>query len=121
MTDYQAPYTVTPEILNRVAAFSEAIGWLTVTISTPQVDELLAVIQREMNREALQAALGLSDHKSFLERYLQPALADGLIAMTIPDKPNSRLQKYRLTDIGRSHLANIRSPHHTDNNLKPKE
>jgi hypothetical protein len=67
---------------------------------TPQVGELLLVIQREMCREALQAALGLLDRKSFLERYLKPALADGLIEMTIPDKPNSRLQKYRLTDNG---------------------
>ncbi len=27
---YQPPYTITPEILNRVAAISEAIGRLTV-------------------------------------------------------------------------------------------
>ena len=44
-----------------------------VTTSAPQVSELLAVIQGEMNRAALQAALGLSDRKSFRERYLQPA------------------------------------------------
>ena len=68
---------------------------------TPQVGELLAVIKGEMSREALQTALGLQDRKSFRERYLKPALADGLIEMTIPDKPNSRLQKYRLTDKGR--------------------
>nr|WP_043769980.1 DUF1016 domain-containing protein [Desulfobulbus propionicus] len=30
MTDYQPPYTITPEILNRVAAISEAIGRLTM-------------------------------------------------------------------------------------------
>ena len=88
---------------------------------TPQVSELLAVIQGEMNRAALQAALGLSDRKSFRERYLQPALADGLIAMTIPDKPNSRLQRYRLTDKGQLHLAHIRPPQHTDNNLNAQE
>ncbi len=68
---------------------------------TPQVSEMLAAIRGEMGREALQSALGLSDRKSFRERYLKPALADGLIEMTIPDKPNSRLQKYRLTDKGR--------------------
>lgn len=68
---------------------------------TPQVGELLAVIDGEMGREALQSALGLSDRKSFSERYLKPALADSLIEMTIPEKPNSRLQKYRLTDKGR--------------------
>jgi len=72
---------------------------------TPQVGELLAAIEGEMGREALQSALGLSDRKSFRERYLKPALADGLIEMTIPDKPNSRLQKYRLTDKGRQWLA----------------
>ena len=88
---------------------------------TPQVSELLAVIQGEMSREAMQAALGLSDRKSFRERYLQPALADGLIAMTIPDKPNSRLQRYRLTDKGQLHLAHIRPPQHTDNNLNAQE
>lgn len=72
---------------------------------TPQVGELLAVLHGEMGREALQAALGLSDRKSFRARYLKPALADGLIEMTLPDKPNSRLQKYRLTDRGRQWLA----------------
>ena len=71
----------------------------------PQVSELLAVVNGDMGREALQSALGLSDRKSFRERYLRPALDDGLIEMTIPDKPNSRLQKYRLTDKGRLYLA----------------
>jgi predicted transcriptional regulator len=59
-----------------------------------------------MSREALQDALDLQDRKSFRERYLKPALTDGLIEMTIPDKPNSRLQKYRLTDKGR-HLLQM--------------
>jgi hypothetical protein len=85
----------------------------TVTTSapqvTPQVGELLLVIQGDMAREALQSALGLSDRKSFRERYLKPALANGLIEMTIPDKPNSRLQQYRLTDKGRQWLAQRRN------------
>ena len=72
---------------------------------TPQVGELLAAIRGEMDRNALQSALGLSDRKSFRERYLKPALAEGLIEMTLPDKPNSRLQKYRLTEKARQWLA----------------
>lgn len=71
---------------------------------TPQVSELLAVIEGEMSRETLQAALGLADRKSFRARYLKPALDQRLIEMTIPDKPNSRLQKYRLTNTGRQWL-----------------
>ena len=68
---------------------------------TPQVRKLVEAVQGEMTREDLQNALGLHDRKSFRERYLKPALEDGVIEMTIPDKPNSRLQKYRLTDRGR--------------------
>lgn len=67
---------------------------------TPQVRQLLEVLTGEMSREQIQAILELQDRKSFRERYLAPALAEGLIEMTIPDKPNSRLQKYRLTVKG---------------------
>ncbi|TVR48271.1 MAG: Fic family protein [Planctomycetota bacterium] len=68
---------------------------------SPQVKRLLAALHGSMDRAALQAGLGLTDRKSFRQRYLQPALAAGLIAMTIPDKPNSRLQQYQLTARGR--------------------
>ncbi|HKK48635.1 MAG TPA: Fic family protein, partial [Alkalispirochaeta sp.] len=75
---------------------------------TPQVGALLAVVTGEMGREALQTALGRSDRKSFRERYLTPALAAGLIEMTVPEKPTSRLQKYRLTVRGHEWLREHR-------------
>ncbi|MDQ6954991.1 MAG: Fic family protein [Mariprofundaceae bacterium] len=62
---------------------------------SPQVKNLLDVMIGEMSRAALQHALGLRDRKSFRERYLKPALAQGMIEMTHPDKPHSKLQKYR--------------------------
>ena len=75
---------------------------------TPQVKKLLAVLIGEMNRREILEALGLSDRKSMTKRYLRPALAAGLIEMTIPDKPNSRNQKYRLTEKGHAHMAMLR-------------
>ena len=45
------------------------------------------------------------DREHFRKDYLAPALTTGLAEMTIPDKPNSRLQKYRLTDKGQAFLA----------------
>ncbi len=42
---------------------------------------------------------GRLDH--FLALHLRPALQANLIQMTVPDKPNSRMQKYRLTPAGR--------------------
>lgn len=86
-----------------LGAVSSAAPQVTPQV-TPQVERLLKIMQGEMAREALQSALGLQDRKSFRERYLKPALAGGLIEMTIPDRPNSRLQKYRLTDKGRRWL-----------------
>ena len=65
---------------------------------TPQVKRLLLVLRGDMSREELQQALGLKDRKSFRERYLQPALAAGLIEMTQPNQPNSKLQRYRVTE-----------------------
>ena len=35
----------------------------------------------------------------------QPVLADRVVEYTVPDKPRSRLQKYRLTETGRAALA----------------
>ena len=49
----------------------------------------------------LMRDMQLTHRGSFRKRYLNPALAAGFIEWTIPDKPNSRLQKYRLTEIGR--------------------
>ncbi len=69
---------------------------------TPQVARLLVVLTSDLDRAALQKALGLTDRKSFSQRYLQPALAAGLIELTRPDAPNSRLQRYRLTAHGRA-------------------
>jgi hypothetical protein len=36
-------------------------------------------------------------------------LADGVLEMTRPDKPNSRLQKYRLTEAGKKLLGKKRA------------
>jgi len=57
-----------------------------------------------MSRRALQMALSLRDAASFRDRYLRPALTLGLIDMTRPDHPTSRLQRYQLTDLGRNWL-----------------
>lgn len=46
----------------------------------------------------LMERLGLSHRPTFRKNYLNPALEQNLIVRTIPDKPNSRNQKYRKTE-----------------------
>jgi len=48
----------------------------------------------------LQDKLNLANRENFRKNYLQPALDNGLIELTIPEKPNSSKQKYRLTEKG---------------------
>jgi hypothetical protein len=48
----------------------------------------------------LQSATGIKDRKHFRVKYLNQIIEAGWLERTIPDKPNSRLQKYRLTAEG---------------------
>jgi ATP-dependent DNA helicase RecG len=75
---------------------------------TPEVEKILAAITGEMTRGEIQKKLGLKDEKHFREYYQQVAVKLGLIEMTIPDKPRSRLQKYRLTATGEKVLKELK-------------
>jgi Fic family protein len=80
----------------------------TVSTSTQEVTtevRLRSILTFEMTRQQLKEALGLKDDEHFRKAYLLPALEAGLIEMTIPDKPRSSKQKYRLTDMGRQVMA----------------
>ena len=72
---------------------------------TGEVARLLAVAARgEHTRNALQEALGLKHTPHFRQAFLLPALESGLIEMTLPDKPRSSNQRYRLTRLGQRWL-----------------
>jgi len=66
-----------------------------------QKDPLVDTLRETIGKDTLSATeimkrLGLSHRPTFRQNYLNPALSHGVIEMTIPDKPNSRNQKYRL-------------------------
>ena len=69
---------------------------------------LLTALKGEFNRRALQAALGLKDEEHFRKSYLLPALKAGLIEMTLPGKPRSSKQQYRITSRGKNVLRKLR-------------
>ena len=64
--------------------------------ANPSVQKLLGVLgDEELSAAQIMERLDLSHRPTFRKNYLNPALAQGVIEMTIPDRPNSRNQRYR--------------------------
>ena len=55
----------------------------------------------------LMAIVGRRDRTKFRNQVLRPLLNAGWIEMTIPDKPTSRMQRYRTTAAGNEVLAAV--------------
>lgn len=71
--------------------------------SRHQVEILLACLEpRPLT--ALMEIAGRSDRTKFRQQVLGPLLTTGLLEPTIPDKPRSSKQRYRLTETGRAWL-----------------
>ena len=62
---------------------------------TPIERILSALSDETLSATELMERLGLSHRPTFRKNYLNPALEQKLIERTIPDKPNSKNQKYR--------------------------
>ena len=68
---------------------------------------MLKLLRGEMSRREIREKLGLNNDEHFRKAYLLPSLDAGLIEMTIPDKPRSSKQKYRLTEAGKCLLKSV--------------
>ncbi len=71
-----------------------------------QVIDLMKVCEKEQSKKELMNKLGLLGRDNFEKLYLKPAIKNEFLEMTIPEKPKSRMQKYRLTEKGRKLLDN---------------
>lgn len=80
------------KILDDISAqISEKSGYLPETLQ-----KLLEVMEYDVpyTGNELMKCLGLKAKEGFRRNYLHPAIEMNLIQMTIPDKPNSRNQRY---------------------------
>ena len=97
--------TIIRDSLTEITAVRRGTDQVTDQVSDQAADQDKAPVERllsALGEETLSAAelmerLGLSHKPTFRKNYLNPALEQKLIERTIPDKPNSRNQKYRKT------------------------
>jgi Fic family protein len=73
-----------------------------VELTDTQLAVLNALGNNVLSRKEIFAAIEMNGDSRSFKRHIEPLFAEGLIEMTVPDKPNSRLQKYRLTEVGKA-------------------
>ena len=72
----------------------------------PWIIRVLSACQSQpLKSGEIQAISGIRHRETFQRNYLDHLLAEALLERTIPDKPNSPQQKYRITPKGRQVLA----------------
>ena len=103
ITEFPRPATLedTGEVIPAVTDPVEAPVEAPVELSETE-EKILRELEREARgRKDLLVLLGYSQRTGNYKAAIGRLSSLNLIEMTIPDKPNSRLQKYRLTEKGR--------------------
>jgi ATP-dependent DNA helicase RecG len=106
--EFEATAVVEPKIQSeaQVAAHEAQSGAQSKAQSGAQSDEVIKWLgSGSLSAAELVAKLGLKSKTGALKRSLQQLLDNGLVEYTIPDKPTTRLQKYRLTEKGKEFLS----------------
>ena len=98
------PHAVTHAVAHAV---THAVAHAVAHAVSPQIKALLQALKDAQGNAELLKVLKLKNRDDLRLRYIAPALSAGLIERTIPDKPTSRFQKYRLTAKGRAVLESL--------------
>lgn len=87
-------------------------------LSWNEVEKLFEALQHPMSMSELKELYGWTNTTKFKAKYINPLIDEGIVGMTLPDKPTSPNQKYYLTNKGVSLLINETSKLETEGKLK---
>ncbi|MDE2814534.1 MAG: putative DNA binding domain-containing protein [Gemmatimonadota bacterium] len=93
------PKVISDSTLQRIAANLED---LTTQVTAQVTAQVVWHCRVPRTAREIMTLLGLKHPKTFRTNYLQPLLNAEWLEMTIPDKPRSGKQQYRLTDKGQA-------------------
>ncbi|MGL4437114.1 MAG: ATP-binding protein, partial [Giesbergeria sp.] len=103
-------FLATPHDARPTAAQNPSLAQVSEQVSEQVAKLLLHCAAQPCSKQELLVVLGLSNAYLNYKRHIVPLLEQGLIAMTLPDKPQSRLQRYRITTLGQVLLAQAATP-----------
>ena len=95
----------TDQVPNKYRASTEQVPG-KYRASTGQVAQeiqmVVKVVDGEMKRSDIQGLIDINHRDYFMDHFLKPALNEGFLEMTIPEKPKSSKQRYKLTEKGKA-------------------
>lgn len=101
---------ILPVSINENGTMMAPSGHQVVTnlgFSDAQLQTILKHCENSCAITELMQYLGFKDRTKFRRNYIYPLIREGLIKLTIPNKPNSKNQKYQLTSKGVKLIYNI--------------
>ena len=101
-----------PEVTAQVTA--EVAAQVGGQVTGQVAGQVLEFCRTPRKASEIQELLGLHHRETFINNYLHPLLETGWIERTIPDKPRSRLQRYRATEAGLAMLRRKYKINHRD-------
>jgi len=78
----------------------EVTGQVGGQVTGQVAGQVLEFCRTARKASEIQELLGLRHRETFINNYLRPLLETGWLERTIPEKPRSRLQRYRTTVVG---------------------
>ena len=104
----------TPEFRQDGGQFVQTLRRVAEQVTQPESLDarVLGMLKRQsLSKIEISQRLGQKEISGRLNQVIRQLLAEHLVEYTIPDKPASRLQKYRLTPKGQAWLDGL---HRTD-------
>lgn len=95
--DYESLESIKSALSWHQVSTKLALGW-------SDVEPLLKMMVDYVYAKDLREAMGWKDATKFKRKYLNPLIESGLVELSIPDKPTSPNQRYRLTEKGKALL-----------------
>ena len=79
------------------------------TVSDTVILQIFDYCEKPRSTNEIMALLGLKHKTHFINTFLNPLLKSEYLERTIPAKPQSRLQKYKITERGRQRMINLKN------------